>query len=139
MNSSNQMGNNGYGNGQQMYMAPMQPRAYHALSEMDQNRINNRIDQIPLINRLDFLLSVLGRIETLRSSIETSSRSAAAKERLITLLDDIVDIVQNRISDDISTSPETDDNTPPTTTSFNIGSISTSSAVISATIDDDGK
>lgn len=123
---------------QQIQITPRQSRVYHTqiLSANDQNHINNRIDNIPLIHRFDFLLSVLGRIETLRASIETSSRSADVKTRLITLLDAIVDIIQARINADITNNPGVDDNTPPMTTSFNVSNITTSSAMVSATVDD---
>lgn len=123
---------------QQIQITPRQSRVYHAqiLSANDQNHINNRIDNIPLIHRFDFLLSVMWRIETLRASIEASSRNAEAKTRLITLLDAIVDIIQTRINNDMTNSPEADDHTPPMTTSFNVSDITTNSAMISATVDD---
>ena len=120
----------------QMQITPRQMHRAQMLSNNDQNTINNRIDSIPQIRRLNFLLWVLSRVETLRMNIEGSSRTAEHKARLVALLDDIVDIIQNKISDITRNSAEVDDNTPPATLAFSVSQIGGNSAMISTTVDD---
>lgn len=92
-----------------------------------------------MIRRLDFLISVLTRIETLRASIEASTRSADAKAQLIALLDSIVTIIQDRITTDIgSGSGAINDSTPPVTSSLSVSEITSSSAMISTTVNENG-
>lgn len=69
-------------------------------------------------------------------NIEGSSRTAEHKARLVALLDDIVDIIQNKISDITRNSAEVDDNTPPATLAFSVSQIGGNSAMISTTVDD---
>lgn len=94
-----------------------------------------------MVNRLDFLLSVLGRAETLRTNIENSSRTQAQKTRLLGLLDDVVNIVQDRISSEIANqaSQATDDHTAPSTSTFGINGITSDSATVSVTSNKAGK
>lgn len=93
-----------------------------------------------MIRRLDYLIQVLTRIETLRGNIEASSRTPEKKARLIAILDGIVELIQNRISDGIGTGTgTTDDNTPPVTSLFNVSGITSTSAMISTTINESGK
>ena len=116
----------------------VQSRVEQVLSKKDQDTINRSIDRVPLIRRLDYLLWVLSRIETLRTTVENSSRTTATKERIITLLDAIVEIIQNRINSEISWWSENDDNTPPKTSSFWVSQISTNSALVSVTSNEAG-
>lgn len=88
------------------------------LSDQDESKIERFIIGVPPFQRLDYLTRVLSRVNKLMQNIGNSNMNPVRKERFLALLDDILMIVQARISD--ITSGGGGNTTPPVILSMSV-------------------
>lgn len=101
------------------------------LRQSDEDNLNNRINGIPSLKRVDALLRVLVRIEALETSIENNaSMSAERKARLLGLLDEVRTFIQERLDALVGSGSTSEDITAPVLSNFAITGVSTTGATL---------
>lgn len=102
------------------------------LRQQDENTLNDRINGIPFVQRVEKLLQVLTRIDTLEASIQnTTSLTPDRKARLIALLEEVKAFIQDRIDAIIGAGTGTGNTVPPVISALNSSNISTTGATLS--------
>jgi hypothetical protein len=109
-------GNNSNGNnGGHMNRGQMRKE----LRQSDEDKLNNSIDHFDMWNRASYLNRVLARLDTLKINVTNSNMAQTRKDRILALLDDIRNVVLERLAE----LPTSTGSMAPVTSAFSITDI----------------
>jgi hypothetical protein len=89
------------------------------LRQSDEDKLNNSIDHFDMWNRASYLNRVLARLDTLKINVTNSNMAQTRKDRILALLDDIRNVVLERLAE----LPTSTGSMAPVTSAFSITDI----------------